>query len=401
MIDLIKNYSSMVRRTKVSAIRELLKYKDMPGLISFAGGFHSSDLFPSEQIKEIGIKVMTDMPETMLQYAGTGGYMPLKEEIIKFMARHGSKLEPENILITTGGQQGIDLPIKIFVDVNDPVFVEIPSYVGALNSLASTGAKFVGIPMDEDGIMTDKLEEEIKRLISIGEHYKLLYTVPDYQNPSGVSISLERRKRLVELSEKYNFIILEDCPYTYLRYDGEEKPSLFKMSSNGNILGLYSFSKILSPGLRLGWVCGHKDIIRKLEILKQSVDVCCSTLVQGIVAEYMKMNLLESHISDVVKEYKTKKDLMLKMLEENMPKGVTWTKPNGGLFLWITLPEYIDSESMLKKSIEHKVTYVPGYAFHHNSEMRNCLRVNFSYPTLEQIERGVKSLAEVIKEEIH
>ena len=215
MIDLIKNYSSMVRRTKVSAIRELLKYKDMPGLISFAGGFPSSDLFPSEQIKEIGIKVMTDMPETMLQYAGTGGYMPLKEEIIKFMARHGSKLEPENILITTGGQQGIDLPIKIFVDVNDPVFVEIPSYVGALNSLASTGAKFVGIPMDEDGIMTDKLEEEIKRLISIGEHYKLLYTVPDYQNPSGVSISLERRKRLVELSEKYNFIILEDCPYTY------------------------------------------------------------------------------------------------------------------------------------------------------------------------------------------
>ncbi|MBR0519224.1 PLP-dependent aminotransferase family protein, partial [bacterium] len=353
-----------------------------------------------EQLKEIANKLMTEKPEIMLQYTGTGGYMPLKEEIIKFMAHHGSNLEPENILITTGGQQGIDLPSKIFVDPSDPVFVEIPSYVGALNSLASTGAKFVGIPMDENGIKTDILEEKIKYLNEIGEHYKLLYIVPDYQNPSGVSLSLDRREKLVELSDKYNFIILEDCPYTHLRYDGEEKPSLFKLSNSGNILGLYSFSKILSPGLRLGWVCGNKDIIRKLEVLKQSVDVCCSTFIQGIVAEYMKSNLLESHIGDVVKEYKTKKDLMLKMLSENMPKGVTWTTPSGGLFLWITLPENIDSESMLKKAIEHKVTYVPGYAFHHNSEMRNCLRVNFSYPTLEQIEKGVKSLAEVIKKEI-
>lgn len=400
MIDLVKNYSSLVRRTKVSAIRELLKYKDMPGLISFAGGFPSSDLFPAEQLKEIANELMTEQPEIMLQYTGTGGYMPLKEEIIKFMAGHGSNLKPENILITTGGQQGIDLPSKVFVDPNDPVFVEIPSYVGALNSLASTGAKFVGIPMDENGINTDILEEKIKHLNEIGEHYKLLYIVPDYQNPSGVSLSLERREKLVELSDKYNFIILEDCPYTHLRYDGEEKPSLFKLSNSGNVIGLYSFSKILSPGLRLGWVCGNKDIIRKLEVLKQSVDVCCSTFIQGIAAEYMKRNLLESHIGDVVREYKVKKDLMLKMLSENMPQGITWTTPNGGLFLWITLPEYMDSESMLKKAIEHKVTYVPGYAFHHNSEMRNCLRVNFSYPTLEQIEKGVKSLAEVIKKEI-
>ena len=401
MIDLVKNYSVMGRRVKKSVIRELLSLTNRPGLISFAGGLPSGEPFPAEEIKDITEKILTDNPATVLQYGSTEGYPPLKDEIVRLMNNRGYKVNTDNILITSASQQSIDMTMKLFIDASDPVFVELPSYPGGINSMAACGAHFVGVPIDDQGIKTDRLEVKLKNMVREGEHYKLMYIIPDFQNPSGVTLSTERRQRLIELSKIYNFLVIEDTPYRDLRYEGDAPPALFQLTEPGNVVSLHSFSKVFVPGFRLGWICAHPDIIKKLAIMKQSVDLCTSPFTQAIAAEYLKRNLLDEHVSTILPVYKTKRDAMLKALSEHMPEGVTWTHPAGGLFLWVNLPEYMDSEEMFYEAINRKVAHVIGSAFHTDGSGKNHMRLNFSYPTPEQIEEGIKSLAELIKANMH
>ncbi len=315
------------------------------------------------------------------------------------MNRDGQNIKEENILVTVASQQGLDLTMKIFVDPSDPVIVELPSYVGGLQSLTSYGAHMIGVPVDDDGMRMDILEQKLTELRDEGEHYKLIYIVPDFQNPSGVTLTLERRKRLIELSKLFEVLIVEDTPYRELRFEGEEPPSLFKLDTDGNVVSLHTFSKILVPGFRLGWVVGQKEIITKIATAKQSVDLCTPNFTQAIAAEFLRRGLLAPHIEKIKKMYKDKRDVMLKALDQYMPEveGLRWTKPQGGLFLWVQLPATINADDMFYEAVEHNVAYVIGSAFHHDGSGKNTFRLNFSYPTEEEIYEGIKRLAEVIK----
>lgn len=397
MIDLVKNYSAFARRMKRSVIRDLLALTNKPGLISFAGGLPMATCFPVEEIKDIANTVLDREPTSALQYGQTEGYMPLREEIVRWMNAKGFNITKENIIVTVASQQGIDLSMKLFVDPGDPVFVELPSYPGGLQSLFACGAHFYGIPNDHQGLRVDILEEKLKTMQSEGEHYKLLYIVPDFQNPSGVTLSLERRKQLVEVSNKYDLLIVEDTPYRELRFEGEEPPSLFQLAEPGNIISLYTFSKIFVPGFRVGWVVAHPDIINKFTVAKQSVDLCTPPFTQALTAEFMRRNLLPDYIQRVRKIYGAKRDVMLNALKNYMPEGVTWTHPEGGLFLWVTMPEQIDSEELFYDAIKENVAYVIGSAFHFDGSGKNNMRLNFSYSSEEQIDEGIKRLAKVIK----
>ncbi len=400
MIDLVKNYSTLGRRMKKSVIRDLLALTNKPGLISFAGGLPMSSCFPVEEIKDITMTILDKEPESALQYGSTEGYMPLREEVVKWLNSRGYSVTVDNVLMTTASQQAIDLTMKLFVDPSDPVFVELPSYPGGLQSLAACGAHFVGVPIDDEGLRTDSLEERLKIMVKEGDHYKLIYVVPDFQNPSGVTMSLARRQRLLELSQIYNVLIVEDTPYRDIRFEGDAPPALYQMSEPGNTISLHTFSKIFVPGFRVGWVLAHPDIIKKLTVEKQSVDLCTPNFTQAIVAEFMRRDLLNPYIAKIVDIYRKKRDIMLAALGEYMPEEVRWTTPQGGLFLWVTMPDMIDSEQMFYEAIENKVAYVIGSAFHYDGSGKNNMRLNFSFPTEEEINRGIQSLAEVIKKRL-
>lgn len=399
MIDLVKNFSTTARRMKKSVIRELLKLTNKPEIISFAGGLPDPGAFPAEEIAEITKELLAKSSRTILQYGQTEGNPQLREEIVKWSRRENINITVDNVLVTVASQQGLDLLSKVFVDVDDPVIVEIPSYVGGLQALSCYGAKMIGIPQDDDGIRVDLLEQKLKELKEEEEHYKIIYVVPDFQNPSGVTLSFERRKKLIELAREYQVLIFEDTPYRELRYDGVEPPSLYSLDNSGNIISLHTFSKIFVPGLRVGWVVAHHDIIKKLTIAKQSTDLCTPEFTQAIVAEFCRRGLLEPHIEKVKKIYKAKKDCMLHALEEHMPKveGLRWTKPQGGLFLWLTLPEHMDADAMFHDAIANNVAYVIGSAFHCDGKGKNSMRLNFSYSSEAQIEEGIRRLAKVIK----
>jgi 2-aminoadipate transaminase len=399
MVDLVKNYSTIGRRMKKSVIRELLAITSKPGIISFAGGLPSTAGFPVEELREITQHVLKEEPDAALQYGQTEGYPKLVKELVKWMNREGQNIKEENILVTVASQQGLDLTMKIFVDPSDPVIVEMPSYVGGLQSLTSYGAHMIGVPVDDDGMRMDILEQKLTELRNEGEHYKLIYIVPDFQNPSGVTLTLERRKRLIELSRLFEVLIVEDTPYRELRFEGEEPPSLFRLDTDGNVVSLHTFSKILVPGFRLGWVVGQKEIITKIATAKQSVDLCTPNFTQAIAAEFLRRGLLAPHIEKIKKMYKDKRDVMLKALDQYMPEveGLRWTKPQGGLFLWVQLPATINADDMFYEAVEHNVAYVIGSAFHHDGSGKNTFRLNFSYPTEEEINEGIKRLAEVVK----
>lgn len=402
MVDLVKNYSIMARRMKRSVIRELLKLTSQPGIISFAGGLPDPGGFPMEIMEEICAGVIREHGAKALQYGTTEGEKPLKDEIVKIMAENGMpKVKDENILVTVASQQALDLVGRVFVDHTDPIITEVPTYLGGLQAFRAYGAYPLGVPMDDDGIRIDLLEKTLRSLRENQEHYKFLYLVPDFQNPSGVTLSLERRKRILELSAEYQFLVIEDSPYRELRYEGEHVPTLYSMDTTDNVVGLYTFSKIFVPGIRLGWIVAHPDIINKIAMAKQSVDLCTPALTQYIAAEFCRRGLLAPHIEKVKKIYKEKKDAMLEALATHMPDlpGLRWTRPAGGLFLWLELPKSMNADDMVYRAIESKVAYVIGSAFHPTGGGFHTMRLNFSYPTVEQLHEGVKRLAEVIKKE--
>ena len=405
MFDLEKNYSINARRMKKSAIRELLKLTGNDEIISFAGGLPAPDTFPTEEVADITKTVMAREGAKALQYGATEGYKSFVEELIKWEKEMtGIDIEPKNILVTTASQQALDLVGKLFIDPSDPVLVERPTYLGGLSAFNQYGAKFIGIKMDDDdtGISIDFLEEKLKNLKAQEEHYKFVYVVPDFQNPTGITISHDKRIRLIELSEKYNFLLIEDTPYRELRYEGDDVTPLMKMDQSGNVLALHTMSKIFAPGLRLGWVIGNEKLIDKLITAKQAVDLCTPSFTQAITAEFMRRGDLLKNVKKIRIEYRKKRDIMLKALEDHMPKHpkIKWTKPEGGLFLWVTFPEEINTETMFPEAIKENVAYIIGSAFDCYGQLKNTMRLNFSFPKEDTIEEGIIRLSNLIKKKL-
>jgi 2-aminoadipate transaminase len=402
MLNYEQFYSCSAKGMKKSEIRELLKLISRPGIISFAGGLPAPDLFPVEEIGEITAYVLEKEGKSALQYGPTEGHTALREELVKFLEKEGIHLAIEQLFVITSSQQGLDLVGKIFLDPGDVVLCEKPTYVGAIQAFHSYQAVMRSVVLDENGISIEALEREINSLINTQcKKPKFIYVVPDFQNPSGITLTLERRKRLVNLAEKYDLIIIEDSPYRQLRFEGKPEPALISLNSE-RVISLYTFSKILLPGFRLGWMAGPRELIQKAIIAKQAVDLCAPPFNQAIFAEMIKRGLLDRQIQTIIAAYRKKRDFMLDRLETYMAgiQGISWTRPQGGLFLWLTLPAPLDTTEMFMEAVEKKVAYVVGSSFDPEGLDRRNMRLNFSYASLEEIDTGIQRLAEVIKEKL-
>ena len=393
-------YSDLASKMEASAIREVLKLVQRPEVISLAGGMPDPETFPKEDIKEITQKVLTENSAQALQYSSTEGLAELRKCILEYLAKDGNDGELENIIISSGSQQGLDLIGKVFLSPGDIAIVELPSYLAALNAFYSYGGELVGIPMDEDGMRMDILEKKLIQLKNEGKKVKFIYTISNFQNPAGVTMSLARRKKIIEIAHKFNVFIVEDNPYEKLRFEGDPIPSIYSLDDNGSVISLGTFSKILCPGLRLAWILGNKEIIRKIVILKQATDLCTSIFNQLIAYEYIKSGKLDKNIKSNILLYKEKRDRMSNALKKYFPPEVTWTEAHGGFFIFATLPKYINADEMFKEAIKENVAYVIGSAFFADGKGQNTMRLSFCYPNVEDIEEGIKRLGKVIKKKI-
>ncbi len=397
-------YAQRTQRMGSSAIRELLKLTEKPDVISFAGGLPAPDVFPVEAIKLACDRVLRDYGALALQYSATEGYLPLREMIARHTARYGIEVTPENILITSGSQQALDLIGKIFINRGDRILVESPTYLGALQAWNAYGAEYVAVPMDEHGMNTDALEEALR------SGPKFIYVLPNFQNPTGVTLSVERRMRLVELADFYGVPVIEDDPYGQLRYEGDHLPSIVVLDGRfrnnggpcyrGNVIYLSTFSKILAPGIRLAWVIAPPEVIHKLVQAKQGADLHTSTFNQLVAHEVSRGGFLDRHIRTIRKVYKERRDVMLAAMDRYFPSEVEWTQPEGGLFLWGVLPTHLNSTDLLKRALEQKVAFVPGEPFFPCGGGHNTMRINFSYATPEKIIEGISRLGNVLHEMI-
>lgn len=389
-------FSDRISGVKPSAIREILKLSTDPGIIAFSAGNPSPDAFPVEAIAQITAKVLRENPVGVLQYSLTEGYPPLREALKTWMdTRCHALREFDDLVVVAGAQQGIDLICKTFCNEGDVILCEDPSFIGSLNCFRSYGAKLKGIPMDGDGIDLALLEEALKTTPNV----KLLYLIPNFQNPTGITMSLEKRKAVYALAKQYGALILEDNPYGDLRYEGEDVPTLKSMDEDGIVLYCGSFSKVLSPGLRVGYVLAHKDIIPKITVGKQCTDVHTNILAQHICERYMAEYDLPAHIEDLRVLYRKKRDLMLDSLAKYLHPAVTFTHPQGGLFIWCTLPDGGDMMAYAAEAIKRGVAVVPGTAFlADESASSQSFRVNFSTPSEEAIVKGCKILGDLSRE---
>jgi len=396
--DLSAFYSKNALNMKRSEIRELLKVSRRPDIISFAGGLPASETFPVKELEDISCQLLREKGATALQYGSTEGELGLREEVAKWLSREKTSVKPENILVTSGSQQGLDIVSKVFLDPYDIVIVELPSYIGGLQSFTAYRARMIGVPQDDHGMRMDLLEKTLAKLATKRKKPKFIYVVPDFQNPSGVTMSLERRERLLELAYKFEVPVVEDSPYRDLRFAGQPVPAVFSLDSDKQVIVLGTFSKLLCPGLRLAWIMAPAEWMDRMVVAKQSMDLCCPTYTQLIVAEFMKRGLLQKQVELIRKLYAQKRQVMLEALRKHMPKGVGWTEPEGGLFLWVKLPKRMSANALFPKALENKVAYVIGSAFHCNGKGQNTMRLNFSYPTEEQINEGIERLAKMIRE---
>ncbi len=395
-------YAHRIKNMGSSVIRELLKYAEQPGIISFAGGLPAPEVFPIEAFQKACNTVITEQGALALQYSTTEGYLPLREMI----ARHSSQYMPEvtvdNILITSGSQQALDFLGRLFINRGDYIVVESPTYLGALQAWNAYGAQYITVRCDEDGMVVDELEAALR----IGP--KFIYVLPNFQNPGGFTLSLERRRQLIELADRYGVPIVEDDPYGQLRYDGANIPSLVSLDGefrgknggcySGNVIYLSTFSKLLAPGLRLAWVIAPTQVIRKLVMAKQAADLHTASFNQYVAYEVGKGGFLDEHVKYIRKVYKERRDAMLEIMDEMFPPEVTWTHPQGGMFLWGTMPEKLDAAEVLKVALERKVAFVPGASFHATGGGKNTMRLNFSYSTPEVIREGITRLGITLKE---
>ena len=387
---------------KPSAIREIFKYSADPSFISFAGGYPDPDVFPVEELKEVSVEALDKYAKKALQYSATEGVPELRQYLVKFMEEEENVkgLGEENIIITTASQQSLFLVGLVLIDPGDVVMVEAPTYLGALSAFDPFEPEYASVPTDDDGIIPEKLEEMVIDLKKKGKKVKFLYVIPTFQNPAGYTLSLERRKRIVEIAEEQDFLIVEDDPYSYLVYEGERPPCVKSFDNSDHVIYLSTFSKTFVPGFRLGWIVAHKDIIRRIAISKQAADLCTGAYMQYITYLYMQKGHFMKHIEAMRDIYKVKHAAMLEALDKYMSDipGVYWSKPKGGFFVWLVLPETVDCDQLFDKAIEHKVVYVRGSAFFADGQGKNTARLNFSQPKVEDIDKGIKILADVIKE---
>ena len=382
-----------------SEIRELLKVTQDPEIISFAGGLPSPQSFPIQDLKGIVQTVLDHHGKVALQYGATQGINELREVIAERSIREGMKggVTQENIMITSGSQQALDAVGKIFLNPGDIAIVGLPSYLGGINAFRSYEANLVGIPLDKEGMRVDLLEEKIKELIKQDMSVKFIYTVPTFQNPAGTVMPESRRKKLVEIAHEYNLVIIEDDPYGKLRYDIPAVKPIKAFDDEGRVIYMSTFSKILAPGFRLAWIIAAEDIMRKLALCKQALDLCTAPFSQYIAYEFMKSGSLDLHIMKICEMYKPKRDIMMDSMKKYFPEGYICNKPKGGMFSWVTLPEEIDTEVMFLEALKEKVAYVHGKAFCVDGGGGSSMRLNFSYSTNEQLETGMKRLGTVIE----
>ncbi len=395
---MVRRFSKISSSIKRSEIRELLSLTRKPGIISFGGGLPDAKLFPTKEITEITEKVLHSKGYLALQYGPTPGESDMIESLIKFMSDFGEKAEPNEICVTSSSQQGLDLVSRLFIDEGTPVIMELPSYLGAIQAFRRDMSQMIGVKMDFGGMDIGMLEREIEKLEKKKTPPAFIYTIPDFQNPSGITMTIDRRNELVQFAANRDILIVEDSPYRELSYTGEILPSLWTISGGKGVVLLKTFSKMLFPGMRMGWITAEKDIIDKVIMLKQSVDLCTPSFTQLILSEFISKGKMEETIQRAIDLYKPKISTMLKALEENMPRQVEWSKPEGGMFLWVILPENIDAKDVFYKAIEKNVAYVTGQPFHCDGSGKNTLRLNYSFPSIEGIEKGIKILSDVIKE---
>jgi len=393
-------YAQRTQRMKGSAIRELLKLTEDPEIISFAGGMPAPEVFPTQEFAEACAHTLSTHSTLALQYGTTEGYLPLRELIAEFSARTGLTLSPDNILITSGSQQALDLLGKIFINRGDRILVESPTYLGAIQAWNAYGAEYISVRSDENGMCTAELEAALR----CGP--KFIYAMPTFQNPSGCTMVLERRRQLVELAERYGVPIVEDDPYGQLRFEGAHLPAVIKLddeihensgSYTGNVIYLSTFSKILAPGIRLAWVIAPREVIRKLVQAKQGSDLNTSTFNQIIAHEVSRDGFLERHIQKIIACYRERRAVMLDSLDEFMPAEVRWSRPQGGLFLWMTLPEHLSTTAIFPECVAEKVAFVPGQSFYPTGGGENTMRLNFSYSDPARIVTGIERMARVIR----
>jgi len=388
-----------------SEIREILKLTQRPDIISFAGGLPNPEVFPHTELRRIADNLLKDKYTEVLQYGTTEGYTSLREAIRERMKRHKVDISLDNIIIVAGAQQGLTALSLVTLNPGDKVAVSYPTFVGALSVFNLVEAEAVPITLDVHGMNINELEKKLIEYRDKNDPIKIVYVIPTFQNPTGVTMPENRRIRLVELAKKYDFFIIEDNPYGELRYSGEPIDMIIAHDipgeDYGNTIYLGTFSKTISPGFRVGWVVGQKNLIKKLVVAKQSLDLCTNVFSQAIIAEFLNQNLMDVHKERIKEVYKHKRDIMLASMKEHLPAEVTWTQPDGGLFLWVTLPPTMDTKELLKKAIENKVAFVPGNSFATDGNIKNTMRLNFSNESDENIVEGIKRLGEVIKNELN
>jgi 2-aminoadipate transaminase len=397
-------YAQRTKSAKSSIIRELLKLTQRPEVISFAGGLPAPEVFPVERFREACQSVLQTQPSIALQYGPTEGYRPLRELIVAQMARYGIIATVDNVLITSGSQQALDLIAKLLINRGDRILTERPTYLGALQAFDLMGAEYVTVPIDDDGLQTSEMEQALR------SGPKFMYILPNFQNPGGVTLSRQRRDELVLLSDKYGIPIIEDDPYGQLRYEGEHIPPLVVLDRTnllrdngyllGNVIYLSTFSKVLAPGLRLGWIVAPPDVISRLVQIKQSSDLHTSSFVQMIAYEVARDGFLEEHVKLIRRVYGERREAMLQALQDYFPHEVSWTRPQGGLFLWVTLPDGIDTMKLLDTALRQDVAFVPGDPFYPGGDSGSHMRLNFSNARPEQIREGIRRLSIAVAHEL-
>ena len=387
-------YAKRMEKVKPSIIREFARLTEKPDIISFAGGVPAAELFPTEELKEISVRVLEKSGRSALQYSDTAGNVKLREKIVTRMEAMGVKTTVDNIHIISGSQQGLDYAAKIFLDPGDVVVCEIPTYLGAINAFISFEAMFADVPMDDEGMIIEELERQLEET----PNCKLIYVVPDFQNPTGKTWSLKRREALIEVANQYNLAVVEDHPYGALRYEGEPVPPIKAFDREGRVMFLGTFSKTFCPGFRIGWICADEDILAKFYMTKGSSDLQSNSLAQAELNEYLECYDLDERINEIKQVYKRRRDLMLQIMDEGFPPEAKYNRPEGGLFIWVELPEGTDATELMHKALEKKVAFVPGAPFYANGGHENTFRLNFSSMPDERIEKGMRIMTEVLKE---
>jgi len=392
--------SNSGKSMKRSAIREILKHLEKPGMISFAGGLPAPETFPVNDLKEIVSEILEKNGPDSLQYGTTEGDPLLRKMLVERHNRQGLKIGIENLIITTASQQALDLIAKVFLDRGDYVLCGLPSYLGGINAFTLYGAKLKGISLDENGMNPEELEKTVIILKELGRKVKFIYVIPDFQNPSGITLPDSRRRRIIEIADKYDLLVVEDSPYREVRFEGEPQKLMNELDTTGRVITLCTFSKIFAPGFRVGWVVGNPEILDKLVMAKQTADLCTSSFVQKIIARYMEKGLLDKNLKKTIDLYRERCSHMIGCFKKYMPAGVSWTEPQGGLFLFVTLPSHLDADDIFKKAIEKNVAFVAGSSFFCNNSGHNTMRINFSFSNKEEIEEGVRRLSQVICDEL-